>query len=86
MPKGYSGQSDMNGYPSFLVGCGHHRVALLHGGVKPLPGLTPAVFASQIFSCETGHVGPIVAEESPRRSVAKVASELSSQYLYFCDF
>jgi Phage integrase family len=39
-----------------------------------------ACVRSQNFRYETGPAGPTGAEESPRRAVAKVASELSSQY------
>jgi hypothetical protein len=38
---------------------------------------------SQFFRYETGPAGPTGAEESPRRPVANVASELSSQYWCF---
>ena len=34
-PKGCSVLTDVNGCPSFLVGSGHHPVALRHGGINP---------------------------------------------------
>ena len=42
--------------------------------------------ASQNFSCETDGASSQRADESTRRGVAKVASEVLSQYLRFCDF
>jgi hypothetical protein len=41
---------------------------------------------SQFFSCETDGASGQRANESTRRFVAEVASEVSSQYLCFCDF
>ena len=41
---------------------------------------------SQNFSCETDGASGQRVEKSTRRRVAKVASEVSSQYLRFCDF
>lgn len=41
---------------------------------------------SQIISCETDGASDRRADESTRRLVAEVASEVSSQYLRLCDF